>query len=110
MLTVLIVFHIIVAILLTLIILLQEGESGGLGGMLGGGGDSMFSATGGQSFLTRTTAILAVIFVITSLSIAKITSTKKSRSVLKEDVPTEEVRTTPDKDLPAETPTPESGE
>ncbi len=83
--TVLIVIHIIIAVLLTLIILLQEGDSGGLGGMLGGG-NSMFSATGGQSFLTKATTVLAILFVVTSLSIAKLSSNKKSDSLLKEDL------------------------
>ncbi|HPQ90267.1 MAG TPA: preprotein translocase subunit SecG, partial [Candidatus Mcinerneyibacteriales bacterium] len=50
---------------------------------------------GGQSFLTKTTTILAIIFVITSLSIAKITSAKKSKSLLKEDVKQEEVQPAP---------------
>ena len=66
----------------------------------------MFSATGGQSFLTKTTTILAIIFVITSLSIAKITSVKKSKSLLKEDVKQEQVQPAPQsgEEKPAETP------
>ncbi len=105
--TVLIVIHILIAVLLTLIILLQEGDGGGLGGMLGGG-NSMFSATGGQSFLTKATTVLAVLFVITSLSIAKLSSVKKNRSLLKEDIKAQtemtETQDAPDGDQTDSTP------
>jgi preprotein translocase subunit SecG len=60
----------IVAAALVGIILMQKSEGGGLG--MGGGGSpaSLFSARGAGDFLTRTTSILAILFVALSIILA----------------------------------------
>ena len=69
--TVLLVIHLLVAIFLVSVILLQRSEGGALDGLGGGNGASSFlSARGTGNFLTRTTAILATIFIITSISLS----------------------------------------
>lgn len=69
--TVLLVIHLIVAIFLVTLILLQRSEGGALDGLGGGSGASNFlSARGTGNFLTRMTAILATIFIITSISLS----------------------------------------
>lgn len=69
--TVLLVIHLLVAIFLVAVILLQRSEGGALDGLGGGNGASSFlSARGIGNFLTRTTAILATIFIITSISLS----------------------------------------
>lgn len=69
--TVLLVIHLLVAIFLVAVILLQRSEGGALDGLGGGNGASSFlSARGTGNFLTRTTAILATIFIITSISLS----------------------------------------
>ena len=69
--TVLLVIHLLVAIFLVAVILLQRSEGGALDGLGGGNGaSSFFSARGTGNFLTRTTAILATIFIITSISLS----------------------------------------
>lgn len=69
--TVLLVIHLLVAIFLVAVILLQRSEGGALDGLGGGNGASSFlSACGTGNFLTRTTAILATIFIITSISLS----------------------------------------
>lgn len=62
----------IVAAALVGIILMQKSEGGGLG--MGGGGSpaSLFSARGAGDFLTRTTSILAVVFVALSIILAAV--------------------------------------
>jgi len=66
MLTVLIVVHLIIVLALVGVVLLQRSEGGGLG--MGGGGSSGFMTGRGQAnMLTRTTAILAAAFFVTSL-------------------------------------------
>jgi preprotein translocase subunit SecG len=68
--TVLLVIHLIIALALVGTILLQRSEGGALG--IGGGGGnsgSIFSARGVGNALTRTTAILAVCFFVTSLAL-----------------------------------------
>lgn len=69
--TILLVIHLLVAIFLVAVILLQRSEGGALDGLGGGSGASSFlSARGTGNFLTRTTAILATIFIITSISLS----------------------------------------
>ena len=67
---VLLVLHVFVAIALVAIILLQRSEGGGLGLGQSGGSNSFMSVRGSANLLTRTTAVLAGLFMITSLVLA----------------------------------------
>ncbi|MDO1583701.1 preprotein translocase subunit SecG [Rhizobium oryzicola] len=62
--TVLIVIHLMIVLALVGVVLIQRSEGGGLGI---GGGSGFMSARGTANALTRTTAILATLFFITSL-------------------------------------------
>lgn len=66
--TVLIVIHLMVVLALIGVVLIQRSEGGGLG-IGGGGGGGFFSARGSANVLTRTTAILAGIFFLTSIGL-----------------------------------------
>lgn len=69
--TVLLVIHLLVAIFLVAVILLQRSEGGALDGLGGGSGAGNFlTARGTGNLLTRTTAILATLFIITSISLS----------------------------------------
>ena len=74
MLTVLMVFDAIIAIVLIASVLGQEAKSAGMGG-LDGGGDTVFSgkARGMDALLARVTVVLAILFAIITLVIAKMT-------------------------------------
>jgi preprotein translocase subunit SecG len=67
--TVLLVAEVLVAVALIIVVLLQRSEGGGLG--MGGGstGGGLFSARGAADALTRTTAILAFLFVVICLGL-----------------------------------------
>jgi preprotein translocase subunit SecG len=65
--TILIVIHLMVVIALVGVVLLQRSEGGGLGI---GGGSGFMTARGAANALTRTTAILAVAFFVTSLGLS----------------------------------------
>lgn len=65
--TVLIVIHLIIVVALCGIVLIQRSEGGGLGI---GGGSGFMSARGTANTLTRTTAILAALFFVTSLGLS----------------------------------------
>ena len=70
---VLLVVHLFITLAMTGVILLQRSEGGGLG--IGGSstpGGGLFSARGAADVLTRTTAILATAFFITSISLTVI--------------------------------------
>ena len=64
--TVLIVIHLMIVLALVGVVLLQRSEGGGLGI---GGGSGFMSARGAANALTRTTAILAALFFVTSLGL-----------------------------------------
>jgi preprotein translocase subunit SecG len=73
--TVLLVLHLLIALALIGVVLLQRSEGGALGiGGGGGGAGSLFSARGVGNTLTRTTAILAVIFFLTSIGLTLIST------------------------------------
>lgn len=66
--SVLLVIHLMVAILLVVLILMQRNSGNALSGLGGGSGaDSFLSARGKGNLMTRTTAILATIFFVTSI-------------------------------------------
>ena len=69
--TVLLVIHLLVCIFLVACILMQRSTGGALDGLGGGSGASSFlSARGTGNLLTRTTAILATLLFVTSISLA----------------------------------------
>jgi preprotein translocase subunit SecG len=87
--SVLIVVHLIVVVALVIVVLLQRSEGGmGLGG--GGGGVSGFMTGRGQAnALTRTTAILAGVFFLTSITLSVLASQNRApRSILDGATPT----------------------
>jgi preprotein translocase subunit SecG len=71
--TLLNVIHVIVCIFLILVVLLQQGRGGGLGAMAGGSAQ-VFGGRGAGNFMTRLTAICAAIFMLTSMSLAYLSS------------------------------------
>ena len=75
------IINIILAILLIGVILLQRSEGGALG--LGVSQDNFVSSRSASSFLTKTTAVIATFFIITSISLTVISKDEfTSTSVL----------------------------
>jgi preprotein translocase subunit SecG len=72
--TFLLVVHAIIAALLVAVILAQRSEGGGLTG--GGSPAGLMSARGASDFLTRSTAILATVFVLMSIVLAVMAATR----------------------------------
>jgi preprotein translocase subunit SecG len=68
--TLLLIVHIILAILLIGSVLLQKSEGGALG--IGGNSDNLMSSRSAGNFLTKFTAVLAFLFIITSISLTLI--------------------------------------
>ncbi|MBU2642138.1 MAG: preprotein translocase subunit SecG [Thiobacillus sp.] len=65
------VVHIIVSIAVIALVLLQHGKGADMGAAFGSGSSgSLFGATGSANFLSRSTAILASLFFLTSLGLA----------------------------------------
>ena len=74
MITVVLVIHLLIATALVGVILIQRSEGGALGGLGGGTFGGLMSARGSANLLTRTTAILAGCFMVTSVVLALLAS------------------------------------
>ena len=67
------VVHVLTALGIIGLVLLQHGKGADMGAAFGSGASgSLFGATGSANFLSRTTAVLAAIFFLTSLGLAYI--------------------------------------
>jgi preprotein translocase subunit SecG len=81
--SVLIVIQIFVSLAMICVVLLQRSEGGALG--MGGGGSGLgglFSPRGAADTLTRTTAILAILFFLTSLALTVLSLHGRPQSFL----------------------------
>ena len=78
----LIALHVIVCILLTIVILLQSSKGGGLAGVFGGGGgmNAVFGGRGAGTFLSKSTTVLAIIFMALALFLGMITRSNEGPS------------------------------
>ncbi|CAN5194052.1 hypothetical protein BH10PSE13_BH10PSE13_16420 [soil metagenome] len=78
--TFILVVQAIVAAALVTVILMQRSEGGGLG--MGGSPSGFMSARGAADFLTRSTTVLATIFVGLSILLAVLAATRHSASTV----------------------------
>ena len=81
---IILVLNIILAVLLVVIILLQKSEGGALG--LGVSQDSFVSSRSAGGFLTKATAIIATLFIITSISLTIMSKKEFSGSSVLEKI------------------------
>ena len=74
---VLVVAHVLVALAIIGLVLLQHGKGADMGSGFGGGASSsLFGATGSANFLSRTTAVLATLFFLSSLGLAYVATSR----------------------------------
>ena len=79
MFTFLLVVQAIIAAALVTVILMQRSEGGGLG--MGGSPSGLMSARGAADFLTRSTAVLASLFVLLSIVLAVLAATRNTGEI-----------------------------
>jgi len=103
--------HVIVSIALILIVLLQTGKGADMGAVFGGAGSqALFGNTGAATFLGKMTTAAAVIFMITSLTLAYI-SKSGGKSVVSDIKPvTQQTQPTEPGTMTVPVPGPESEE
>lgn len=95
LLTLVLVVHVLVALGIIGLVLLQHGKGAEMGAGFGAGASgSLFGASGSANFLSRTTAILAAIFFVTSLGLAFLAVQKPRASggvmdAIKDSVPSD---------------------
>ena len=82
MVTILTIIHILVCIFLVSIVLLQHGKGADIGATFGGGGESLFGTEGPVPIMNKITTAAAVIFMVTSISLAYMSAHSTTSSVM----------------------------
>ena len=85
MMTFLITMHIFVCLALIMIVLLQTGKGADMGAAFGGSGQTLFGGAGPAPFMGKVTTVAAIVFMLTSLSLAYFSVNPFAGSVI-EDV------------------------
>lgn len=93
--SVVLTIHVVVGLTVIGLVLMQHGKGADAGAAFGGGGGgggasgSMFGSSGSANFLSRTTAMLATAFFLTSLGLAYLASatTDQPSSIMEHAVP-----------------------
>ena len=80
--TLLVVVHVIVCLFLIGVVLLQHGKGADIGASFGGSSQSLFGTEGPLPLLNKITTASAIIFMLTSVTLAYISSTTGTSSVM----------------------------
>ena len=81
--TLILSIHVIACILLIMIVLLQTGKGAGMGASLGGASSqALFGGSGPATLLSKVTTGIAIIFMLTSLTLAYRSSHSSQTSVM----------------------------
>src|SRR4051794_2640850 len=75
------IIHVIVSIGLILVVLLQTGKGAEMGAVFGGSSSTIFGSSGAGNFLTRLTTGMAIVFMITSLTLGYFSGRRSSTSI-----------------------------
>ena len=96
--TILVIVHLFLAIGLVGLILIQHGKGADMGAAFGSGASaSVFGSRGAANFLSRTTAVMATLFFVTSLTLAWFAMQTREPTTIMDGV---EVPVAPVSDLP----------
>ena len=80
--TILIVIHVFVCFFLVVIVLLQHGKGADMGATFGGSSQTVFGTEGPMPLLNKVTTGSAIVFMVTSLSLAYLSSNMSTGSVM----------------------------
>ena len=86
------IIHVIVSIGLILVVLLQTGKGAEVGAVFGGSSATIFGSSGAGNFLTRLTTGMAIVFMITSLTLGYFAGRRPSSSIFDTRTPVTEPR------------------
>lgn len=77
------IFHLMVTLGLILVVLLQSGKGADIGAAFGGGSSqTVFGGRGAATFLSKLTSAMAILFMLTSLTLTILASQRRSSSVI----------------------------
>ena len=74
MFTFIMILHLILCFFLIVVVLLQTGKGADMGAAFGGASQTVFGATGAMTLLHKVTTVTAVLFMLTSMSLAWLSS------------------------------------
>lgn len=100
MIIVITVIHVIVSIGLILVVLLQTGKAD-MGAVFGGSSSTIFGSSGAGNFLTKVTTGMAIVFMITSLTLGYFAGRKPSATIFDNRTPITQPRASSQTTLPA---------
>jgi preprotein translocase subunit SecG len=81
----LIILHVVACIAIIMVVLLQTGKGADIGAAFGGGSSqTLFGSTGASTFLSKATTVVAIVFMITSLSLAYMSGNRSKSSIMKD--------------------------
>lgn len=81
--TLILIAHVIACVLLILIVLLQTGKGADMGASFGGASSqTLFGGAGPATFLSKITTGVAVIFMLTSLTLAYMSSHRSQTTIM----------------------------
>lgn len=85
--TVLVVIHVITCLLIIAVVLIQQGRGADIGAVFGGSSATVFGSSGAGNFLTRLTATLAAIFMLTAATLTYMGAYQVTGTVFDESLP-----------------------
>ncbi len=81
------ILHVIVSIGLILVVLLQTGKGAEVGAVFGGSSSTIFGSSGAGNFLTRLTTGMAIVFMMTSLTLGYFAGKKPTSTIFDSRTP-----------------------
>ena len=103
--TIVLAVHVIVAFALILIVLLQSGKGASMGAAFGGSSQTVFGSRGPAGFMSKLTTGVAVVFMLTSLTLSMISAGDRQVTIIDDiDQQTEVEELPPAAEPPEEAP------
>jgi preprotein translocase subunit SecG len=110
MIIVITIIHVIVSIGLILVVLLQQGKGAEVGAVFGGSSSTIFGSSGAGNFLTKMTTGMAIVFMMTSLTLGYFAGHRPSATIFDRRAPAAEPRANTPATPPAKTENPSQGQ
>src|SRR3990172_384032 len=98
------IIHVVVSVGLILVVLLQTGKGAEVGAVFGGSSATIFGSSGAGNFLTRLTTGMAIVFMMTSLTLGYFAGKKPTATILDNRAPVAEQKAPAQPSVPVQPP------
>lgn len=92
---ILLTVHYLICFFLIVVILLQVGKGADIGAVFGGASQTVFGGRGPTTFLSKITAVMAMAFLVTSITLAQISKTRSADTVIDKATPAQTAPASP---------------